>query len=370
MWLVLRKLAPGIVLIMVACGVLVVSDVKRRGPGGEVRTEAAPGAAASQGAAVGRVVPGKKADAPAGATGRLTKKWDVALVCYVDSPPSEDTVRGVKDGLTEAGLAEGRDYTLRPSNAQGDMATLNSIMTAVRSRGVDMVITVSTPTLQTALKQFDRTPIIFSCVASGVQAGAGRSETDHRPNVTGITTLSPFKEMAELLPECLPGIRRVGTLFTPSEVNSVLYKDRLEQALKAKGITLVAVPANTSSEITDAASALCAKDVGAICQLSDNLTAAAFSSLAMQAGKAGMAIFSFSSAQAYRGGMLAMARDYYDGGRETGLLAARVMRGESPADIPFANVRTMRLIINLARAQQLGLTIPAFILSRADEVIK
>jgi len=68
--------------------------------------------------------------------------------------------------------------------------------------------------------------------------------------------------------------------------------------------------------------------------------------------------------------MLAMARDYYDGGRETGLLAARVMRGESPADIPFANVRTMRLIINLARAQQLGLTIPAFILSRADEVIK
>ncbi|UCD27344.1 MAG: hypothetical protein JSV03_09445, partial [Planctomycetota bacterium] len=133
---------------------------------------------------------------------------------------------------------------------------------------------------------------------------------------------------------------------------------------------LVPVPANTAAEIADTALSLCTRDIDAICQISDNLTASAFSSIAIQAQKAKIPIFSFSSIQPLSGGTLAIARDYYDGGREAGLLAARVMRGESPAHIPFTNVKTTRLVVNLARARELGIAIPESIINRADEVIE
>ena len=67
---------------------------------------------------------------------------------------------------------------------------------------------------------------------------------------------------------------------------------------------------------------------------------------------------------------MVIARDYFEAGRDTGHLAVRVMRGESPAGIPFAPIRTSKLIVNLAASKACGLTIPPAVLRRADEVIK
>jgi putative ABC transport system substrate-binding protein len=64
-----------------------------------------------------------------------------------------------------------------------------------------------------------------------------------------------------------------------------------------------------------------------------------------------------------------MARDYHDAGRQSAALAVRVMRGERPAGIPFQTVNRTRLIVNVSAARQLGLTIPADLVSRADEAI-
>jgi putative ABC transport system substrate-binding protein len=65
-----------------------------------------------------------------------------------------------------------------------------------------------------------------------------------------------------------------------------------------------------------------------------------------------------------------VARDYFEAGRDTGHLAVRVMRGEAPASIPFAPIRTSKVIVNLAAAKACGLTIPPAVLRRAHEVIK
>ena len=120
------------------------------------------------------------------------------------------------DGLREAGLIEGRDYVIKSRSAQGDIATLNGIMDAVTSEGADMVIPLSTPTLQTALKKIRKTPIVFALVGNAFIAGAGRTNEDHLPNVTGATIASPFEEMLALLREVMPSVRRCGTIFTPA----------------------------------------------------------------------------------------------------------------------------------------------------------
>jgi putative ABC transport system substrate-binding protein len=92
--------------------------------------------------------------------------------------------------------------------------------------------------------------------------------------------------------------------------------------------------------------------------------------VAKAADKQRLPIFGFESSQAKHGAVLVLARDYFDAGREGALVAARVMRGESPAAIPFTNLKTVRLIVNLRQAQKLNLPLPSPLLHRADEVIR
>jgi len=275
----------------------------------------------------------------------------------------------VMDGLRESGLMEGRDYVVHARSAQGDIATLNSIMDAVVSEGSDMVITLSTPTLQVAVKKIRITPVVFAFIANAVLAGAGRTNEDHLPNVTGAVILSPFDELVALMREVLPQARRCGTIFTPAEVNSAYYFKLLTEAAAKAGIEVESVAANNSSDVADAALALTTKKIDAVCQLSDNLTASTFTSIARAAQRARLPIFSANSAQGKQGASVALARDFHEGGRESALLAARIMRGESPASIPFKPTTRTKLVINQVAARANGLVIPAAILKRADEVI-
>ncbi len=315
----------------------------------------------------------EKSDPPAGAaSGRapLAKTWQLSMMSFTEAPSQEEVERGVLDGLQEAGLVESRDYVIGRLNAQGDMATVNSLVDAVVTRNSDLLIAVSTPVLQASLARAGRRPIVFSLVANPVLAGAGRSNEDHLPNVTGVFVVSPFDEMMSVLRQCLPEIKVVGTLFAPSEVNSVFYKDLLLEAARQAGIEVELVGVSTTGEIADAALALCSRRIDAVCQISDNLSGATFVAIAAAANRFKLPVFTFNTTQAEQGAAVVVARDYYDGGRESGLLASRVMRGEDPATIPFQPIRTTRLVVNLKAATISGLKIPPSLQKRADRVIE
>lgn len=293
------------------------------------------------------------------------KPWQVRIVAFNDTTMSEQCQQGLKDGLVRAGLVEGRDFALKVLNAQGDMSTLTSIVSSVRSEQVDLLLVITTNALQTALRQADDTRIVFTGVADAVQAGAGKSETDHLPNVTGITTRSPFEGMATLIRELIPHARRVGTLFTPSELNSVIYKDWFAETLKRDGIELVAVPVTGSAETAEAIDALCRQQLDAVCQVADNTTRPGFGLIIRKATESGLPVFCFETNHVKTGAVLALARDYYDASVEAGEVAVRVLRGENPATIPFANTRSETLTINPAAAAKVGLAIPESVLARA-----
>ena len=314
----------------------------------------------------------KSDPASAAASGRapLARTWQLSMLSFVETPTTEEVEKGVLDGLREAGLVEGRDYVMGRLNAQGDVATANSLVDAVVTRNSDLLISLTTPVLQASLTRAGGIPIVFSLVANPLLAGAGRSNEDHLPHVTGVFVVSPFDEMMSVLRECLPGVKRVGTLFAPSEVNSVFYKDLLLQAAKQVGIEVVLIGVNTSSEVADAALALCSRNIDAVCQISDNLTSSTFVAIAEAANRFKLPVFTFNTTQAEQGAAVVVARDYYDGGRQSGLLASRVMRGEDPATIPFQPIRTTRVVVNVRAARISGLRIPPSLLERADRVIK
>jgi ABC-type uncharacterized transport system substrate-binding protein len=183
------------------------------------------------------------ASVPQAEPAALSKFWRIHLVTYNESPAVEDATRGLRDGLKQSGLIQGQAYSLKSLCAQGDMAALGSLFDAALGAGTDLFVVMSTPTLQIALKKVSQTPIVFTVVADPIVAGAGKSDADHLPNVAGVYTLGPFAEMADLLKTHFPRIRRVGTLFCPSEANAVANLDVFTREAAKGGILVEAVPA-------------------------------------------------------------------------------------------------------------------------------
>lgn len=299
----------------------------------------------------------------------LAKKWRVRILEYVNIADALEAERGVLEGLKKAGLQVGRDYEYRVMNAQGDMATLNGMVDAAVTENADLIITLSTPTLQAALRRAGTRPIVFTFLANPVAAGAGRSDTDHLPNVTGAYGGGDAEGMIALIRKHFPAIKRMGLLYTPTEVNSVYNRDQVLQAAQAKGLEVVSMGVDTPAETADATVALCGKSIDLVCLPTANLTASSFPSIIQATRRARMPVFAFLGGLAKQGAAVVLARDYYDMGFAAGGLAARVMRGESPRSIPLHSAQENRLMINLDAARQLGLKIPDEFVKSAQVVI-
>ena len=293
----------------------------------------------------------------------------VRLLSYLDEPNSEEVRKGFLAGLESLGFVSGQTLELKTACAQGDMAALISLVNDAVSGQPDLLAVISTPTLQAALQKAGALSVVFGNVANPLVAGAGESFTRHRPNVTGVSTLSDFEGMVRVVRECLPAARRIGTLFCPAEVNSVFYQEELAQATRRAGLNLTALPVAASADVADAALALAGREIDAICQVSDNLNNAAFSGIVQAARKHRKPLFAFGTPQVQNGGAcVAVARDFEQAGRDMAGLAARVLRGEAPGALPFQYVSATRIAVNLENAARCGLTVPESLLRRADEV--
>jgi ABC-type uncharacterized transport system substrate-binding protein len=336
----IRRIALGIAVVAIASAILLLSDLQHR----------------------------ERAAARA-AMARKTRTWTIYFVQYNDVIDVKDAERGVLDGLTEAGLVNGRDYEVQILNAQGDMATVSALIDAAVTRGADLLITFSTPTLQAALRRAQNVPVVYNYVANGLKAGAGKSNTDHAPNVTGVSLLPANDEALALIKAHFPAIKKLGALYCPAETNMVQYKLGLDVAAKRAGFEVVYVPAETATDVPDASAALMSRDIDAVLQIPGNLTASAFGSLSEAARRAHVPVFAFQKSQALGGAMVVVARDYRDSGRHAAKLAARIIRGENATNIPLEDFGKTNLIVNLDAARALDITLPPALVQSAKEVI-
>lgn len=297
------------------------------------------------------------------------RRWKIGMVTYIDVTVVEEAREGVLQGLKQAGLVDGRDFTVHFRSAQGDIATLNSIYDELNGGDSDAVLSFSTPALQAGLRKVDQKPLIFALVLDPFAAGAGKSNTEHRPKVTGVYLDFPYKEVLATIREILPNAKRVGTLFTPGEVNSVVARKRFEDVLKEAGLTLVSLPANSATEVSDAALNLCQSQIDVLCQISDSQTNASFPAIARACETTKTPLFSFAAGQTKNGAILTVGSDYVDNGREAGRLLAEVIRGKNPSDIPFRGASRAYRAVNLDTARRYGVEIPADWLKKADDVL-
>lgn len=300
----------------------------------------------------------------------LGKKWRLRFLDYVEADHVTGNHEGFFKRVKELGLVEGRDYEIVLQNAQGDMATLNTMVSVAASDRPDLVLLTSTPTLQAVVQKIHDIPVIFSNVSNPIIAGAGKTDEDHLPNVTGIYSGHDFPGMVKLVRHILPNARTVGTLYCPAEANSEFNAAELLEAAQAAGLKCFNVASTASSEVPQTAQALIDRGVDAICQVADNMHDTAFTAIAQAARRTKTPLFTFVPGLAReRGAAVALAKDYSSAGHDQAELMLRIMQGADPADIPFRPIRLTELIVNLDNAKHCGFEIPADVVAEASEVI-
>ena len=299
------------------------------------------------------------------------KIWKIAIVKYEDLQQTEDAEKGIREGLTEAGLVEGTDYSINSRSAQGDLPAVLTLIDAAVQEKNDLMISLQTPTLHAAIQRAGSMSIVFMVVANPfVISNIGKNDSTHLENVTGLYTMSTFEKMLGYIKQCLPKAKKIGTLYALPELNAQFYKNSLMEAAQKAGLELEAVGVSSKLEVGDAALGLCDRGIDAICQIEDNLTSATFSSIAKAGLKSKIPVFSFVKGQMKQGSSIVIAPDYYDAAHDCAKIIARVIRGENPGRIPFDRIKKFPVLVNLNAAKACGMRLPEEIVSQASEVMQ
>jgi putative tryptophan/tyrosine transport system substrate-binding protein len=314
---------------------------------------------------------GPAADQAAGAAADAGGRPLIALIRAADWMGTDWGEDAIKVGLRESGL-EPDQYELKISSAQGDLATLPSLIDAALDDKAKVIVALQDATLQAAVQRAKSVPIIFNLLSDPFAAGAGTSDSNHLPNVTGV--YSPgFGDpeqvrRVELIRRVVPKARRVGILFSPDEKLSVTFKDRMTKAAQQAGREVSAAPVGNVSEVGDATRSLCSKKVQAI-EFYGNVAHAGFASLIKAANECKVPVFSPAPFEVLQGAVASFFPDFQEGGVEAGKMVARVLRGENPASIPFHRLETTKLIVNPGVAGKAGISLPADVVKQADTVV-
>ena len=339
MWAVIRRLLFGFCLILLASAVLVISDWHQRRSVG----------------------------------GKLPR---VAIVQHSAAAALDEGVRGVLDSLKANGLIDGKNISIERFNADNDFAVANAIAEQVVAAGFDMIVTISTLSLQTVAKANSSARVIhvFGIVADAFRVGVGigrKSPLDHPKRLVGVPTPLPVAESFRLARKLFPGLQSVGVVWNPSEANSEITTMQAREICRELRIDLREAHVDSSAAVAEAAAALTAQGVQAIWVGGDNSVTLALDSVVSAARKARIPVFSSVPMEPNRGTLLDLGSNFYDAGRMTGNLAAEILGGVDPATIPIPDKVPQRLVVNKQALKGLKepWAFPQEVLAKADVFI-
>jgi len=298
-----------------------------------------------------------------------TSVYTIGIFQVNDAPTMNVSRDSFVQALKDHGLRDGENVRLIVKNAMGDIPEVQRLAQEFVTERVDMIVAFSTPCFQAAMHATRDIPIVFSSVANPYLAGARTSDENRVPNVAGVSSRGPIKESLTFIREVMPEAVRIGTLWTPSELNSGYYLELARDSASDLGFEIITVPVTNSSEVLLSTQVLINKNIDAIYQISDNTINAAFEAVGEVASENGVPLFGGQPYSTRLGACAALGWDFSDMGYKAGRMAIRVKNGENPANIPFLYMSEVKLNLNLEAAQKQGILFSEDILKRADEII-
>jgi len=293
----------------------------------------------------------------------------VAVTAIVDHPALDAARKGVEDELKAAGFEAGKQIKYQYQSAQGNPATAAQIARKFIGDGPDVIVAIATPSAQAAVAGTRSIPVVFTAVTDPVAAKLVKSWKAGNGNVTGVSDMLKLSSQVDLIAKVKPGAKRVGMVYSPGEVNSVIVAKDLKAELAKRGMTLVEAPAARTVDVAPAAKSLIGK-VDVIYTSTDNNVVSTYESLVGVAQQAKIPLVAADTDSVKRGATAALGQNYYDIGRQTGKLVVRILKGEKPATIAPQVGEKLSLTLNQGAAQKQGVTLSPALLKEAKEIIK
>jgi putative tryptophan/tyrosine transport system substrate-binding protein len=287
--------------------------------------------------------------------------------------PFQPYVAAFYQGLSETGYVEGQNVTIEYRWAEGRNDRLPELAADIVSRKVDVIVASGGVLSALAAKNATSTiPIVFSGVSDPVASGLVTSLARPGGNVTGF---SPFgfelmPKRFELLTELVPQAKVMAFLMNPNYPRAEVLIRNVQEAARTKGVQLDVLRAGTESEIDAAFATLVQRQAGALVVGADPFFNSRREQLVALASRHAVpAIYEWREF-AVAGGLISYGTSLTAVFRQFGVYAGRILNGAKPADLPVQQPTTFELVVNLATAKALGLTVPPSILARATEVIE
>jgi len=290
--------------------------------------------------------------------------------------PSPET-ESLRTGLTQLGYSEGTDVVYEVRAAEGQLDRLPGFAAELVSKGVDVIVTYGGPPTNAARNATKTIPIVFALVADPV--GIGVAATLDRPagNLTGVTNNDPELPVRQtaLLKEMLPKLARVA-IFSDADIpgadaSGLAPIDRANvAAARAAGLTPQVLKLRGPNPDFDAAFKAMASEGAEALVILEVPAVFAIPKTVAELAMARRIPTIFWGGQADAGGLMSYGTSYTSTYPRVPVYVDRILKGAKPADTAIEVFSKHQLVINLKTARELGLTIPAELLKRADRVIE
>jgi putative tryptophan/tyrosine transport system substrate-binding protein len=289
--------------------------------------------------------------------------------------PADDPSRGrgaaLKRALEGHGYRFGQTFVLEPRGALGRIDRLPALAQELAAAKVDVVVTVGFPTI-VAAKNAGLPTVAASGVGDPVATGVIESLARPGGTVTGISDDAAVLSAKRLdfLKELLPSLRRVAMLWNTDDLGMTLRYRASAVAAEELGITVQALGVREPDDFNGAFEAMNREPPDAILMVTDSLTLLNRKRVFDYAAERRLPAIYEAQSFVRDGGLLSYGADEEELYERAAALVDRILKGAKPAELPFEQPTRYTLAINLKVAKQIGLTVPASFLARADEVIE
>jgi putative ABC transport system substrate-binding protein len=286
------------------------------------------------------------------------------------SPPGTYAAPAFRQGLSQAGYVEGRNVAIEYQWADTQYERLPALAAELVRRKVSVIYTSGLPASVAAKAATAMIPIVVQIGANPVELGLVASLDRPGGNVTGVTSLGgeTNTKRLQLLHEAVPATKVMAAVVNPTEPNSGNLARSLQEAARMLGIEVHVMPVSTERDFDAVFTVLRDRRAGALVISGDAFLNSRHAERAALLLRERLPAISSFREFALAGGLMSYVPE--DMSRAAGIYTGRILKGDKPAELPVQQATRFTLTINLKTAEAIGITFPAGLLVRADEVIE
>src|SRR5262249_8358793 len=280
-------------------------------------------------------------------------------------------VAAFRQGLKESAFNEGQNVTVEFRYADNQIDRLPALVDELLRRPVNVIVA----NVLAALAAKDATttvPMLFVTGSDPVKDGFVAGLNRPGGNITGVSFVSGAlgTKRFEILRQLAPNAKTIAMLVQLDADESVLEQRQVQAAARATEQQLIVFNVNSAPDIDAPFAAMAGRGIGALYAGTGPFMPSHRERLAELAARNAIpAVYPLREFVA-AGGLMSYGASITDAYRQIGIYAARVLKGEKPADLPVMQSTKFDFVINLKAAKALSLKVPPSLIALADEVVE